>query len=73
MLTRAHREPPIPEESVGHEGRYFCLEAKELEAKELFPQRGFVLLLRSLHLVANFVFRKVRPLPFIDFSYGMID
>lgn len=44
-----------------------------LEAKELFAQRVFVFLLRGLHLAENFIFRKMRPLPFINFSYRMVD
>ena len=31
------------------------------------------MLLRSLHLAADFVFREVRTLPFIDFGNRMID
>jgi hypothetical protein len=44
-----------------------------LKTKELFAQRVFVFLLRSFHLAANVVFRKVRRLPFIDFGYRVVD
>ena len=43
------------------------------EVIELLPQRVFVSPLGGLYLAANFVFLKVRLLPFIDFSYRMID
>ena len=43
------------------------------EAIELFAQRVFVSPLGGLYLAANFVFLKVCLLPFIDFSYRMID
>jgi hypothetical protein len=57
-----------PECIVGRRGNYFCL-----ETKEFLTQRIFVFLLRGLHLAANFVFRKMRPLPFVDLRYRMID
>ena len=44
-----------------------------LEAKLHFAQRVLVLLFCLQHLAANFVFRKVRLLPPIEFSYRMIN
>jgi hypothetical protein len=44
-----------------------------LEAKEFFAQRVFVSFLRGLHLATTLVFRKMRRLPFIDFSDWLVD